>query len=348
MKLFEWFLPKSKRTLWIWVLLLGPTMWCYYGCGNLGYTGVETWYNKQRVWKSSGTVCNDDETSSEGKNCDEITLFLPNYVANFMASEAEISYKNTAPRDAVIIRLELLPNESDDIRICASGQKPCQSSVVLRDIPPGSETKVSFSIRISGDKKGQQFSPQVFINNKKVTLLYSDIKVTWDPFKRFRLWVVDMFLLPPASNLVIPLWLWLLVILSETMTEGNDEQELTTGHTEQENGCDNQRNDQETLNIVKRTLNAVKKKINYLVASIPIVNRTLNIVKRTLNAVKKRIQGNYLIAGLSIIEILVGTWLLLPIWSLRIVTIVAVMLSIFAPVFVTNWKDNRAIHNKHE
>lgn len=203
------------RSLMIWLTVIVLFYALYYFIplgGQTFYSHLDQWYESQK-WESDACLeCEKDISDWD------VSAQVPKYVADFIRSEVLFTLRNiTTTTQTAAVGLDL-DTAGDDIiaYIRVAGEKRDSKNTVNLKIPSQGNASAIFAIRVSGATRGQTIVPSFRLNGMNCELDYS-LRPEWQPREVFRLWVTDLFLLPPASNIIIPVFSLIFVSLMETI-----------------------------------------------------------------------------------------------------------------------------------
>lgn len=205
MKSLEHLMPKSLPAWIMWITLAGITLYGYYNVGP--YQQLDAYYENAR-WASCQL---DPETCQAYSTVDDWTVSIraPKYVADFIESQVEIEVENHAdkPRSTVVTMIA----EVEDGRCYVHVDDKRQNALTFADVIRHSKAISSFRIRVSGGQNEMPVELGFRLDDKS----FEPVNLVNPTFHRwYTLWlsIVKMLLLPPGSNVFVPLIAMLVVV----------------------------------------------------------------------------------------------------------------------------------------
>lgn len=211
MEVFKKLAPATRIGVWCWLITTVVFYVLYYrGPRWIPFTfhNFNALYEDQK-WEDSDEHCIKEicTTRIEVTKC----------VADFLDSQLEIVLKNkeNEPRK-VTVGVKVEKNEVSKSKIYIyAGRNKLRLNTVTLEIPAYGQRITDFYFQVYKGHDGERYTIKVHINNGELETS-NELAMNWDPEARFKLWVLELLLLPPGSNFLIPALTLLFIGLAES------------------------------------------------------------------------------------------------------------------------------------
>lgn len=196
-------IPQGRRGLGLWFILFVISFGGYHFWGP--YSVFEHWY-----YAIERQPERDQNVLAQQTDIAVAHIRIQRPVADFLESEVVITVQNmTTKTQTAVVGLEIgtnttqtAPQTPPRVYIRTPLTTRMQDVVSLEDIPPYGKVSAVFLVRIANGEKGCEYPLEFIINGKYAP--NTQIAFEYNPPERLRMWLVSLLLLPPGSNIAIP------------------------------------------------------------------------------------------------------------------------------------------------
>lgn len=209
------FLPKRSILWLLWIGLLLMFFPKYYSSDPF----PELIYRYNQMWTQPCEVPVGEKWSAYVR--------APRFLADFTDVPMTVSVINrqTIPDNAVVavnIACDRSADCKDKVIVKVTNGELEQSTISLAEIPPNGVVTTQFKLRVvpgRADQAVKNLVMSVSLNGEDILQRCGEFRTRFDRELVFQLWVTENLLSPPGSNVVVPIFLLLIVLLAEIVAE---------------------------------------------------------------------------------------------------------------------------------
>lgn len=206
-----------KRSI-LWLLWVG-LLWVFFPKYYSSDPFPELIYRYSQMWTQPCEVSVGNKWNAYVR--------APRVLADFadMPMTVSVINRQSRPDDAVVavtIACVRLAECKDSVIFKVTNAELEQSTISLAEIPPNGVATTQFKLRVVPGRAYQAAKDLVMnvsLNGEDILQRCGEFRSTFDRELVFQLWVTENLLSPPGSNVVVPIFFLLIVLLAEIVAE---------------------------------------------------------------------------------------------------------------------------------